>query len=287
MSLFSDSCPSPGTFCCIGAVDATTLHRIPLSLPQLIQELSLRGELAAAVLSTFTLDLPWFLSACPAIDELGIPTMVVHGDKGVRVAETRSGKRILECGRGVGPRSTGSRACCARWAVPEPQSIETVHVPCAGGVFHSKFALLFVGSGVWVAVSTANLVRPTAIDGLWMQHFPLAGEAAGGGAGGEFGPALQRYLLAIEGRVGDDVRASPAQPSDHRLADTPSTAPLPLSAPQRRGGAAPHWSAICVQGSPRPARQHHPRHSPRPVVPAAWLLAGATRQHRGRWREHG
>ncbi|XP_009131446.1 tyrosyl-DNA phosphodiesterase 1 isoform X1 [Brassica rapa] len=107
------------------------------------------GDVVAAVLSNYMVDLDWLLSACPKL--VNIPqVMVVHGE-------------------GDGRQEYIQRKKPANWILHKPR------LPISFGTHHSKAIFLVYPRGVRVVVHTANLIHVdwnNKSQGLWMQDFP-------------------------------------------------------------------------------------------------------------------
>ncbi|CAG7879349.1 unnamed protein product [Brassica rapa] len=107
------------------------------------------GDVVAAILSNYMVDLDWLLSACPKL--ASIPqVMVIHGE-------------------GDGRQEYIQRKKPANWILHKPR------LPISFGTHHSKAIFLVYPRGVRVVVHTANLIHvdwSNKSQGLWMQDFP-------------------------------------------------------------------------------------------------------------------
>ncbi|KAL0784651.1 hypothetical protein Bca101_000896 [Brassica carinata] len=108
------------------------------------------GDVVAAILSNYMVDLDWLLSACPKL--VNIPqVMVVHGEGDARQEYIQRKKP-------------------ANWILHKPR------LPISFGTHHSKAIFLLYPRGVRVVVHTANLIHVdwnNKSQGLWMQDFPF------------------------------------------------------------------------------------------------------------------
>lgn len=107
------------------------------------------GDVVAAILSNYMVDVDWLVSACPKL--ANIPqVMVVHGE-------------------GDGRQEYIQRKKPANWMLHKPR------LPISFGTHHSKAIFLVYPRGVRVVVHTANLIHVdwnNKSQGLWMQDFP-------------------------------------------------------------------------------------------------------------------
>ncbi|CAN6811184.1 unnamed protein product [Brassica oleracea] len=108
------------------------------------------GDVVAAILSNYMVDLDWLLSACPKL--VNIPqVMVIHGEGDARQEYIQRKKP-------------------ANWILHKPR------LPISFGTHHSKAIFLVYPRGVRVVVHTANLIHVdwnNKSQGLWMQDFPF------------------------------------------------------------------------------------------------------------------
>ncbi|CAN8299931.1 unnamed protein product [Cochlearia groenlandica] len=109
----------------------------------------IEGDVVAAILSNYMVDIDWLMSACPKL--ANIPqVMVIHGEGDVRQEYIQRKKP-------------------ANWILHKPR------LPISFGTHHSKAIFLVYPRGVRVVVHTANLIHVdwnNKSQGLWMQDFP-------------------------------------------------------------------------------------------------------------------
>ncbi|XP_010492343.1 PREDICTED: tyrosyl-DNA phosphodiesterase 1 isoform X2 [Camelina sativa] len=109
----------------------------------------IEGDVVAAILSNYMVDVDWLMSACPKL--ANIPqVMVIHGE-------------------GDGRQEYIQRKKPANWSLHKPR------LPISFGTHHSKAIFLVYPRGVRVVVHTANLIHVdwnNKSQGLWMQDFP-------------------------------------------------------------------------------------------------------------------
>nr|AAL36361.1 unknown protein [Arabidopsis thaliana] len=109
----------------------------------------IEGDVVAAILSNYMVDIDWLMSACPKL--ANIPqVMVIHGE-------------------GDGRQEYIQRKKPANWILHKPR------LPISFGTHHSKAIFLVYPRGVRVVVHTANLIHVdwnNKSQGLWMQDFP-------------------------------------------------------------------------------------------------------------------
>ncbi|CAH2072705.1 unnamed protein product [Thlaspi arvense] len=109
----------------------------------------IEGDVVAAILSNYMVDVDWLVSACPKL--ASIPqVMVIHGE-------------------GDGRQECIQRKKPANWILHKPR------LPISFGTHHSKAIFLVYPRGVRVVVHTANLIHVdwnNKSQGLWMQDFP-------------------------------------------------------------------------------------------------------------------
>lgn len=132
-----------------------------------------QGQVLAAVLSNYMVDIDWLLSACPLLKK--VPhVLVVHGE----------GDGTLEYMKRNKP---------AGWILHKPS------LPISYGTHHSKAMLLVYRSGIRVVVHTANLIYVdwnNKSQGLWMQDFPWKESVNSKGCG--FETDLVDYLSTLK-----------------------------------------------------------------------------------------
>ncbi|KAJ6706884.1 TYROSYL-DNA PHOSPHODIESTERASE 1 [Salix viminalis] len=133
----------------------------------------IKGDILAAILSNYMVDMDWLLSACPTIAK--VPNvMVIHGE-------------------GEGTLEHMKRRKPANWILHKPR------LPISFGTHHSKAMFLVYPQGVRVIVHTANLIFVdwnNKSQGLWMQDFPWKEEEPGKGCG--FENDLVDYLSMLK-----------------------------------------------------------------------------------------
>uniref|UniRef100_A0A6N2KX78 PNK FHA domain-containing protein n=1 Tax=Salix viminalis TaxID=40686 RepID=A0A6N2KX78_SALVM len=133
----------------------------------------IKGDILAAILSNYMVDMDWLLSACPTIAK--VPNvMVIHGE-------------------GEGTLEHMKRRKPANWILHKPR------LPISFGTHHSKAMFLVYPRGVRVIVHTANLIFVdwnNKSQGLWMQDFPWKEEEPGKGCG--FENDLVDYLSMLK-----------------------------------------------------------------------------------------
>ncbi|KAG5246791.1 tyrosyl-DNA phosphodiesterase [Salix suchowensis] len=133
----------------------------------------IKGDILAAILSNYMVDMDWLLSACPTIAK--VPNvMVIHGE-------------------GEGTLEHMKRRKPANWIMHKPR------LPISFGTHHSKAMFLVYPRGVRVIVHTANLIFVdwnNKSQGLWMQDFPWKEEEPGKGCG--FENDLVDYLSMLK-----------------------------------------------------------------------------------------
>ncbi|KAJ6767289.1 TYROSYL-DNA PHOSPHODIESTERASE 1 [Salix purpurea] len=133
----------------------------------------IKGDILAAILSNYMVDMDWLLSACPTIAK--VPhVMVIHGE-------------------GEGTLEHMKRRKPANWILHKPR------LPISFGTHHSKAMFLVYPRGVRVIVHTANLIFVdwnNKSQGLWMQDFPWKEEEPGKGCG--FENDLVDYLSMLK-----------------------------------------------------------------------------------------
>ncbi|ESQ41487.1 hypothetical protein EUTSA_v10012972mg [Eutrema salsugineum] len=109
----------------------------------------IEGDVVAAILSNYMVDVDWLVSACPKL--ANIPqVMVIHGESDGRQEYIQRKKP-------------------ANWILHKPR------LPISFGTHHSKAIFLVYPRGVRVVVHTANLIHVdwnNKSQGLWMQDFP-------------------------------------------------------------------------------------------------------------------
>ncbi|KAL0709534.1 hypothetical protein Bca4012_016512 [Brassica carinata] len=109
----------------------------------------IEGDVVAAILSNYMVDVDWLLSACPKLTNIP-QVMVIHGE-------------------GDGRQEYIQRKKPANWRLHKPR------LPISFGTHHSKAIFLVYHRGVRVVVHTANLIHVdwnNKSQGLWMQDFP-------------------------------------------------------------------------------------------------------------------
>eukprot|EP00897_Mesotaenium_endlicherianum_P008277 jgi/Mesen1/7478/ME000039S06689 len=110
----------------------------------------LQGDMEWVIFSDYMVDLPWLLSACPAL--ASVPHVaLLHGERGASLQSLLRQKP-------------------ATWRLHSPP------LRIAYGTHHSKAILVGYATGVRVAVHTANLLHidfHNKTQGLWLQDFPL------------------------------------------------------------------------------------------------------------------
>ncbi|KAK9811236.1 hypothetical protein WJX72_000407 [[Myrmecia] bisecta] len=140
----------------------------------------IQGNIKWILISNYMIDLPWLLSACPAL--LGAQqAVIVHGERGGRPAEWRQDPRCRQFLRTT--------------------TVHAPRLPEQWGTYHSKAFLIEYATGLRVVVHTANLIYPDCnckSQGVWVQDFPCKDEAAKAAPPAEFEAALADYLRALE-----------------------------------------------------------------------------------------
>ncbi|XP_010420173.1 PREDICTED: tyrosyl-DNA phosphodiesterase 1-like isoform X2 [Camelina sativa] len=109
----------------------------------------IEGDVVAAILSNYMVDVDWLMSACPKLANIS-QVMVIHGE-------------------GDGRQEYIQRKKPANWSLHKPR------LPISFGTHHSKAIFLVYPRGVRVVVHTANLIHVdwnNKSQGLWMQDFP-------------------------------------------------------------------------------------------------------------------
>ncbi|CAG9462817.1 unnamed protein product [Pedinophyceae sp. YPF-701] len=142
-----------------------------------------RGDLSYAFVSNYMIDLPWLLSACPALTRAG-HLVVCHGHR-----EDTSDAMVQVLRRlRMEHRTT-------LWQPP---------LPIRFGTHHSKFFLLRFKTGLRVVVLTANMIHAdcnSKAQGVWYQDFPPKDPSAR--TGGQSGASeFETDLLAYLSRLG-------------------------------------------------------------------------------------
>ncbi|VVB14553.1 unnamed protein product [Arabis nemorensis] len=137
----------------------------------------IEGDVVAAILSNYMVDIDWLMSACPKL--ANIPqVMVIHGE-------------------GDGRQEYIQRKKPANWILHKPR------LPISFGTHHSKAMFLIYPRGVRVVVHTANLIHVdwnNKSQGLWMQDFPWKDDDKDPPKGCEFEGDLIDYLTVLKWR---------------------------------------------------------------------------------------
>eukprot|EP00750_Incisomonas_marina_P019297 INCI3282.2.p1 GENE.INCI3282.2~~INCI3282.2.p1 ORF type:complete len:1277 (+),score=138.16 INCI3282.2:236-4066(+) len=161
------------------------------------------SDIGAAVVSTYSLNIKYFLSFKQAVLP-GIPTLVLHGDKSLA--------------HGVTTASCGSAATFQKYcSVQRSGLLQCSFVSANGGVHHTKFLLLLGARGKWLrlAISTANQCGTTSsVNLIWVspvlhrqQHATVANEVEPA-----FCQRLAEYLEALDERMTQpDLPGSPVE----------------------------------------------------------------------------
>ncbi|EOA23023.1 hypothetical protein CARUB_v10003786mg [Capsella rubella] len=135
----------------------------------------IEGDVVAAILSNYMVDIDWLMSACPKL--ANIPqVMVIHGE-------------------GDGRQEYIQRKKPANWSLHKPR------LPISFGTHHSKAIFLVYPRGVRVVVHTANLIHVdwnNKSQGLWMQDFPWKDDDKDSPKGCGFEGDLIDYLNVLK-----------------------------------------------------------------------------------------
>ena len=140
-----------------------------------------RGSVRWAIVMNFTVDLDWFLAACPAL---------------------RTARRVILMYGNMHP---GVAEIPKHWSTHKP--------PCPQyGTHHTKAFILAYDAGVRVVIHTANLTHHDfnkSCQAVWYQDFPLKRESSPPGSA--FENDLVRYVSRLQwsGESVDGERVSP------------------------------------------------------------------------------
>lgn len=142
------------------------------SLPVYIRRVSEQEDIHAVVISTYRVCISALQRDFPCLFDKNrpIPTLVLHGEKGVLNQLIRR-QALKELGSDILKR-------IYIWEVlPQFPSIQSEKVRPAMGVHHPKYVLIFTKSGFHFIVTTAHFNGSICTDGAWCHFFPRRKEA--------------------------------------------------------------------------------------------------------------